>query len=135
MLTPMFCVVLLTMAIGVLTVTLRIKSVLSGNVKIKYYRTMQGQDVPEYLTRTTRCFNNMFEMPVLFYLACTLFVALGIHSSFAIAIAWLYVLSRITHTAIHLTYNNVLHRMIIYLLGGALILVLWVHLTMSALSI
>lgn len=134
MLLPMFCVVLITVAIGILTLTLRIKSVTNGDVKIKYYRTMQGQDVPEYLTRTTRCFNNMFELPVLFYIACTLFIVLNIQSTAAVVLAWLFVLSRAVHTTIHLTYNNVLHRMIIYVIGGVLILSLWLTLMFIALS-
>jgi len=131
MLAPMFCTVLLTFVIGLITVTLRINSVRAGDVKIKYFRVMQGQDVPEFMTRTTRCFNNMFEMPVLFYLACTLFIALDIQSTTAIVMAWLYVLSRVLHTYVHLTYNNVLHRMVIYLVGGALVLLLWVILMVS----
>ena len=131
MLIPMFCIVLLTFAIGIITVTLRINSVKKGGVKIKYYRLMQGQDVPEFITRSTRCFNNMFEMPVLFYVVSTLFIVLNIQSTAAVTIAWLYVLSRIAHTAVHLGYNNVLHRMIVYLMGSALILALWIILILS----
>jgi len=132
MLIPMFCVVLLTFAIGILTLTLRIKSVMKGDVKIKYFRTMQGQDVPEFITRTPRCFNNMFEMPVLFYLACTLIIFLNVQGTIAIILAWLFVLARVAHTIIHLTYNNVLHRMIIYLTGCVLIIGLWVYLVFNA---
>jgi len=132
MLTPMFCIVLLTIVIGLITVTLRINSVKNGDVKIKYYRTMQGQEVPEFITRTSRCFNNMFEMPVLFYVVCTLFIVLNIETTAAVIMAWLYVLTRIAHTVIHLTYNNVLHRMIIFLMGGVLIFALWVHLILNA---
>jgi len=128
MLIPMFCVVLLTFVIGIIALNLRIKSVKNGDVKIKYYRTMQGQDVPEFLTRTTRCFNNMFELPVLFYVVCTLFIALNIDSIVATVTAWLFVIARAAHTYIHLTYNNVLHRMITYLFGAVLILGLWIHL-------
>jgi len=130
-LAPMFCIVLLTTVIGIITVTLRIQSVKNGEVKIKYYRTMQGQEVPDMITRTSRCFNNMFELPVLFYVVCTLFIVSNIHSTVAIVLAWLFVLVRVVHTVVHLTYNNVLHRMIIYLVGSALVVALWVHLMVS----
>jgi len=132
MLLPIFCVVLLTFVIGIITVTLRFKSVMSGQVKIKYYRTMQGEEVPEIITKTSRCFNNMFEIPVLFYVVCILFIAINIESTTAVITAWLFVLSRIVHTVVHLTYNNVLHRMTVYWIGALLVLALWVQLITKA---
>jgi len=131
MLTPMFCIVLLTFAIGIYTLVLRIRSVSGGEVKIKYYRTMQGQDIPENVIKSTRCFNNMFEMPVLFYAACILWIVYGLQSTFAVYMAWLYVLTRIIHTIIHLTYNNVLHRMIMFLINSFIVLIIWTNLVVA----
>ena len=78
MIYAMFAMVVLTFMVGIVAVVTRVKSVKNGSVKIKYYRTMGGQEVPEQLTKSTRCFNNMFEVPVLFYVVSTLFTCLGI---------------------------------------------------------
>ena len=88
MIYAMFAMVLLTFSVGLVTFTARVKSVKSGTVKIKYYRTMGGQEVPESVAKSTRCFNNLFEIPVLFYVVATLYVSLSIESAWALALAW-----------------------------------------------
>ena len=125
MILPMFAMLMLTLAIAILAVIVRIKSVTSSVVKISYYRVMQGQDVPDMVTRSTRCFNNQFEVPILFYIVSTLFVALNIASILAIILAWCFVLMRILQTVIHLTYNNVIHRMLCFWTGFLVVLAMW----------
>ena len=131
MLYPMFIMVLLTATVGVIAVTSRIRSVTSGAVKIKYYRAMQGQDVSERITTTTRCFNNMFEVPVLFYVVCTLYISLQATSLFALILAWLFVVFRCVQAFIHLTHNNVLHRMVTFWLAFVCVLLLWTMLVLD----
>lgn len=128
MIYPIFAVFVLTFIIGVIAVVLRFRSVKQGNVKIKYYRTMQGQEVPEIIIKSTRCFNNMFEVPVLFYVGAVLFVSLGLTNTIALYAAWAFVVFRVIHTFIHLTYNNVLHRMLFFWFGVIAVLVMWVSL-------
>lgn len=126
MIYAMFAMVVLTFMVGIVAVVTRVKSVKNGSVKIKYYRTMEGQEVPEQLTKSTRCFNNMFEVPVLFYVVSTLFVILKTNNELAFLLAWVFVGFRIAQAIVHLTYNNVLHRMLMF--WGAVISVLsmWV---------
>lgn len=126
MILPMFAMLMLTLAIAILAVIVRIKSVTSGVVKISYYRAMQGQDVPDMVTRSTRCFNNQFEVPILFYIVSTLFVALNIASILAIILGWCFVALRVWHALIHLTYNNVIHRMFSFGAGCIVVLAMWV---------
>lgn len=131
MLYPMFAMVVLTLVVACVAVTCRIKSVKSGAVKIKYFQLMQGDAVSEDVIRTTRCVNNMFEVPVLFYVACTLFISLSVESALAIGLAWLFVLFRCAHAFIHLKYNNVIHRMNAFWLAYVCVLLLWVVLVVS----
>lgn len=131
MLYPMFALVLLTTVIGVIAVTCRFKSVKSGAVKIEYYRVMEGDDVPEVVTRTTRCINNMFEVPVLFYVVSTLYTSLEVESSFAVALAWMFVGFRCIQATIHLTTNNVLHRMLAFWLAFVCVFLMWVTLVID----
>jgi len=126
MIYAMFAMVVLTFMVGIVAVVIRVKSFKNGSVKIKYYRTMGGQEVPEQLTKSTRCFNNMFEVPVLFYVVSTLFVILKTNNELALLLAWVFVGFRVAQAIVHLTYNNVLHRMLTF--WGAVISVLsmWV---------
>lgn len=120
--------VLLTLIVGLIAVKNRFASVKKGSVKAKYYRLMEGQDVPEIITKTTRNFNNQFEVPVLFYVICTLYISLNIDSIVAIILAWVFVVLRYVHSYIHLTYNHILHRMTMFWLAFLCVIAMWVNL-------
>jgi hypothetical protein len=128
MIYAMFVVSILTIMIGLIAVRARIASVSNGQVKARYFKLMQGQEVPEIVTKTTRCFNNMFEVPVLFYVVCTLYVVLGIESLVGLVFAWLFVILRTVHAYIHITYNLVRHRMYVFGASVLCVLFLWVNL-------
>ncbi|PAJ73982.1 hypothetical protein CJF42_13075 [Pseudoalteromonas sp. NBT06-2] len=128
MLIAMFMMVLLTLIIGIVTVTVRIKNVKKSKISRKYFRLMQGENLPDVVIKTTRNFNNQFELPVLFYVVCTLFISLKIESEFALYIAIVFVISRYFHAVIHITYNNVIHRMISFFIGFICVIAMWVNL-------
>ncbi|TKB45975.1 hypothetical protein E8M12_06220 [Thalassotalea mangrovi] len=132
MIYPIFALVLLTFIVGVITLSTRFKSVLNRTVKIKYYRNMQGQEVPEFVTRTTRCFNNLFEVPVLFYAVTLMMVATGHKSELSLLLAWCFVFSRVVQAMVHLTYNNVIHRMIGFWAGFIIVIIMWLELLFTA---
>ena len=71
-------------------------------------------------------------MPVLFYVAGVLYLALDQTGSFAIYCAWAFVASRVLHTLIHLGYNNVLHRMMVFFIGNVCVLAMWISIIMNA---
>jgi len=128
MLIAMFMMVLLTLIVGIVTVSVRVKSVKKGKMSPKYFRLMQGAQLPDLVTKTTRNFNNQFELPVLFYVVSTLFITLKIESEFALYAAIVFVISRYIHAAIHISYNNVMHRMISFFIGFICVFAMWVNL-------
>jgi len=65
---------------------------------------------------------NLFEMPVLFYVLIILLLDTGHASSGFVSAAWSFVALRTLHSAIHCTYNDVMHRFTVYALSS---LVLW----------
>ena len=44
----------------------------------------------------------------------------------ALGVAWLYVALRLVHSAIHLTYNKVRHRLIPFATSNVVLVVYWV---------
>lgn len=128
MLYPMFAMVLLTLVVALVAIRARFSAVLTGRVHLDYFRLMEGQETTEAITKTTRCFNNLFEIPVLFYVAGVLHISLGIENTAGLILAWLFVLSRCAQAAIHLTYNRVLHRMSAFWAGFICAFGLWVNL-------
>lgn len=132
MIYPMFAMVLLTFVVGGITFIARINSVKSGAVKARYYKVMQSTDVPEALIQKSNNFNNLFQIPTLFYAAGCLIISLGIVNQSAIVLSWLFVISRIVHSYIHITYNHILHRIYAFMAGNLCILLLWIYILINS---
>nr|WP_280522790.1 MULTISPECIES: MAPEG family protein [Pseudoalteromonas] len=127
----MFSMVLLTFIVACIAVKARFASVKNKTVRAKFYSLMNGQEVPDIITKTTRNFNNQFEVPVLFYVVCSLYIFWGINSDFALITSWLFVALRIVHSYIHLTYNHVLHRMLTFWFSLLCVMALWINLLLQ----
>jgi hypothetical protein len=70
-------------------------------------------------------FRNLFEMPMLFYLALVVAALTGQVTTPVLALAWVYVAARVLHSAIHCSYNKVMHRFRAYALSVFALLALW----------
>ena len=132
MLYALFVLVILTMVIMVLTARVRIESVQSGTVPQSYYSLMEGHDIPDFVAKTTRNFNNLFEVPTLFYAGGAVYLALDQAGQLPIVSAWIFVAARVMHSIIHLSYNNVLHRLVIFAIGNLSVLVMWLGIVNAA---
>jgi len=70
-------------------------------------------------------FRNLFETPVLFYLALVVAALTEQVTPLVLGLAWAYVATRVLHSAIHCTYNKVMHRFRAFALSLLVLLVLW----------
>lgn len=128
MIYPMFALVILTFIISLVAIRSRVAGVRKGAVKIQYFQLMSGADVPDIITKSTRCFNNMFEIPVLFYTVSILYIIADLDSLLGLVLAWTFVVFRYLQAFIHLTYNKVLHRMLAFWLAFLAVMGLWINL-------
>ncbi|HXV40486.1 MAG TPA: MAPEG family protein [Steroidobacteraceae bacterium] len=71
-------------------------------------------------------FRNLFEVPVLFYALCIAIVATGGSTRALVAAAWAYVALRALHSLIHVTYNRVVHRFLVYVTSTLLLFGMWI---------
>jgi len=79
-------------------------------------------------------FQNLLELPVLFY-AFVALAMVGGHSGpgFAAA-AWAFVGLRAVHSLIHCTYNKVGHRFVVYIAGALVLWGMWAALAIAHLA-
>ena len=70
-------------------------------------------------------FRNLFEVPVLFYVLCLALTLTQLASPTMLGAAWVYVALRVAHSAIHCTYNRVLHRFAVFAASCAVLLGMW----------
>jgi hypothetical protein len=70
-------------------------------------------------------FKNLFEIPVLFYLAIVVAATSAQVTTLTVGLAWLFVILRVAHSLIHCTYNKVMHRFYAFVSGTFILCILW----------
>jgi len=125
---PMFALVILTFVIGFSTGISRFVSVKKGHVDRRYYKLLSGDVPPDYIVKLGRNFSNLLEVPVLFYALGIILLVLGINNSLMLGFSWAFVVLRIVHSFIHVTYNNPIHRFLAFLFSSSIVLIMWLQL-------
>jgi hypothetical protein len=127
---PVFCLVMLTFIMAFATGISRLISVRRKQINPKYYVLLSGDAPPDYVQKIGRNFSNLLEVPVLFYLLAVLVITLEINNALLLNLAWLYVALRLMHTIIHVSYNYVMHRFMVFALSVLTLLIMWVQFIM-----
>ena len=76
-------------------------------------------------SRASDNFRNLFELPVLFYLALVVAALTAQATTTVLALAWLFVALRVAHSVIHCGYNRVMHRFVVYIAGALVLWAMW----------
>ena len=127
---PVFCLVILTFFMIAATGITRLISVRRRQVHPRYYVLMSGDTPPDYVQKIGRNMANLLEVPVLFYLLAVLVILFEISSQLLVDLAWLYVVLRLVHSIIHISYNNVPHRFIVFVLSVVTLMIMWLQFIM-----
>ena len=127
---PMFAMALVTVVVLMAMFSVRVSAVKNG-LPIKYFKTFESGAPSEAMIKTERHYANLFEAPVLFYVACLAAMIVGAQGGLYVFFAWFFVAARIAHAVIHLGRNKVLYRMTAFFLGWFAILGLWITLVLD----
>lgn len=99
------------------------------------FRFGESINVPGDVSIPNRAWMNLLEAPILFYVGCIIWFSIERVDQTALIIAWTYVGLRIAHTLIHVTYNNVLHRLVAFALSSFTLIAFWVLLLLALLPL
>src|SRR5919109_4299395 len=124
---PMAALAGLTFAVLLLIPYARFRAAWRGRVTAADFRYGESANVPGDVSLPNRNLMNLLELPVLFYVVCLAFYVTASVDTRALYWAWAYVALRALHSAIHLTYNNVFHRLSAYALSNVALIALWVR--------
>jgi hypothetical protein len=124
---PMAALIGLTFLVLLQVPIRRFRAGFAGKVTPDDFRYGEAPSVPKDVTIPNRNLMNLLEMPLLFYVACiTLYVTKRVDAT-AVALAWAFVALRGLHSVIHLTYNQVRHRLVVYAASNVVLAVLRVR--------
>jgi hypothetical protein len=102
----------LTFAVLVMIPLRRFRAGAAGEIVRDDFKFGESANVPGNVSIPNRNSMNLLELPVLFYIGSLRFLVAGKVDAVVLGVAWLYVGLRIVRSLIHLTYNNVMHRLI-----------------------
>ena len=126
---PIVAMVTLVVIVVVKLFRSRVRSVRRRDISLEYFKLFQGSEEPEEIRALSRHYANLFELPILFYVACIVaYVSVQV-DLWLVLLAWLFVISRYVHCYIHLTSNIVIHRVRIYGIGLVILVLMWLTLT------
>ena len=124
---PMGALALLTFLVLLLIPIRRFRAAFAGQVGAGDFRYGESARVPGEVTIPNRNYMNLLELPMLFYVVCVLnYVTSPTVTSTTLVLAWIYVGLRAMHSLVHLTYNNVMHRLTLFATSNFVLGALWV---------
>ncbi len=125
---PVAAQLILMVITAILTVNARRRGALAGDIKMSTFRGMNLQGVDDKYVTPGNSFNNQFQLPVVFMLFTLFALQLELVDSLFIIGCWVFVALRYIHAVIHLTYNNVMHRLIAFASGAIVLFACWARL-------
>jgi hypothetical protein len=131
---PAFALVALTFLVWCRMYVVRIRQMRRERIHPQAVATSVQASAKLTDSRAADNFRNLFELPVLFYMALVVAALAGLATSAVLVLAWLFVALRIAHSGIQCTYNKVMHRFMVYMAGASTLWVLWAYLAFLLLS-
>jgi hypothetical protein len=126
---PLLTMVLLTFAVWIYLFALRIPEIKRMKIDPDDLRDRaQAHQILKVSAAASNNLKNLFEVPVLFYVAAMLAMLLLIQDVLLVWLAWGFVIARIAHSLIQCTYNRVMHRFTVYMISCIFLLFLWIRL-------
>jgi hypothetical protein len=122
---PLFVQVALTFFLLFWTGRARVAAVRRGDVHPRDIALRQP-NWPKQETQIANAYHNQLELPVLFYVLTVLAIITRHADLLFVALAWLFVVSRLVHAYIHLTSNHVGRRFVVFAASALVLLIMWV---------
>ena len=123
---PVFALALWTFCVLGLIPIARVRAGRRREIVPDDFKYGESARVPPHVSLPNRNYMNLLELPVLFYAACLLIQITGIATPAMLTLAWAYVGLRVLHSLVHLSYNQVIHRLAVFATSNFVLMALWV---------
>lgn len=122
---PMAVLAFWTFAVLLLIPFQRFRAAFAGKVNSEDFKYGESGNVPGGVSIPNRAMMNLLELPILFYVVCLMFYVSSRADTVVLEVAWAYVVVRMAQTLVHVTYNNVFHRLTMFAVSNFILISLW----------
>jgi hypothetical protein len=123
---PMGVLAFWTFAVLLLIPFRRFRASFSGQVRAEDFKYGESGNVPGDVSIPNRAMMNLLELPVLYYVVCLMFFVTQTVTPLILQVAWAYIVFRLAQTLVHITYNNVIHRLTMFAVSNFILVTLWI---------
>ena len=122
---PFFGVMVLTILVWMYMYYERLRYVKRQNIDPQSLATSKEvvEMIPAKINTPSENLINLFELPVLFYATCIYIYVTHLVDMTNLLLAYGFLVFRVSHSVIHCTYNNVIHRFYMYIISSLILLV------------
>ena len=103
----------------------RFRAGFKGEVSPGDFRFGESARVPPHVSIPNRNYMNLLELPVLFYAGCVVAYITHHVDHVLVLLAWVYVGLRVAHSLVHLSYNHVIHRLVLFAISNFVLVGFW----------
>ena len=110
---------------------------LNKDVRLSQFRIYQGE-FPDRLWSARQHYQNMFEIPILFYLLCLLNIFFNNYTQFDIILAWGFVIFRIMHFFIRIQNQkniNIIPRTLVFIISLTFLTIGWINFIINSFTL
>jgi hypothetical protein len=122
---PMASLVALTGVVWLAMVLVRNLTVMRGITSARYFIDYASAKPADWVERPARTFNNLLQLPMLFYVVCLAILITHECDRAQLLLAWLFVALRVVHGTIYIGWNHVPTRFAAWASGSIALGVLW----------
>jgi hypothetical protein len=101
----------------------RIQAVKGREIKFSQFKLQEG--MPEKIQQVSNNVNNLFQVPLLFFMACLFLLILDKVNPLNLFLSWGFVLLRIVHSWVHISENDVNLRFFSFALGVIFLIIIY----------
>jgi hypothetical protein len=121
---PVLLVVAVTF-LGFVKMAIERASAVKQGQNPEFYKVYLGDPEPEKTRAAVRHWDNLFELPTVFYAGCLTAYVIGAVSTTVLVCAWIFAVGRTVQSLVHITYNNPNHRGGAFTLSFIGLMVMW----------
>lgn len=122
---PMGGMAAITFLVWLLMLAFRNGAIIRGNITGAYYVDYRSDVPPDWIERPARTFNNLMQVPSLFYVACLALMVTERVDQTALRLAWMFVATRAAHAFVYIVWNYVPLRFATWVASSMALTVIW----------
>ena len=132
---PILATLLLTLLVWIYLFVQRIGYSRANDIDIEAFKTPgdTAELIPGPKSSASNNFQNLLEMPLVFYTICFYLTVFGGVDDLHVTCAWVFVIFRVVHSLVHCTVNRVLFRFLAYLVSSVAVWIMVVRAVLAAL--